>query len=319
MRIQQRSTIGRTIWKTVIAIFFLMAGGLGVFAQDDSPTPPGLAQEYYREGLFYGKQGKYVEAVFALEKAIELDPANADAYNALGVVSHRQKKSAQALEYYLLAVEADPGHAKARTNLALMYVEQQQPEKAVRQLEQALKARPDYRPAQKLLAKIGTQHDEQAAKERVRQEQEAQKKAPQPKSQPKVVTVKTAPAPTNPIFRSGTGLVLAGELDAAIQTYRRGLVKEPRSAEGYALLAMAYREKFRQTGEERWKQHEVKAFALALQYQPDSVSALLGLGELYYEQGQHVTALAYFEKALRVQPSHPAREQLRSILQSGLK
>jgi tetratricopeptide (TPR) repeat protein len=88
MRIQQRSPANVVI----IVLLLLLAGGFGVFAQKPSQTPPGLAQEYYREGVFYGKQGKYVEAVVALEKAIALNPANADAYNALGVVYHRHTR-----------------------------------------------------------------------------------------------------------------------------------------------------------------------------------------------------------------------------------
>ncbi len=272
---------------------------------------PGLAQEYYQEGLFYGKRGKYVEAIMALEKVIELNPADADAYNALGVVYHRQKETAKAQEFFLLAVETEPSHAKARTNLAMLYSEQQEYDKAVRQLEQALKSRPDYRPAAKLLEKVGKQTSEKAAKGRERQQQEAQK-APRPQQ---TASVKKTQSATNPIFRSGTTLVLDGKLDEAIQVYRRGLGREPRSAEGHALLAMAYREKFRQTGEAQWRQHEIKAFATALQYQINSVPALLGLGEIYYEQGQFDTALAYFEKALQAQPDHPAKNQLTRILQ----
>ena len=311
MRIQQKCTI------EIAAIALLMTmvfGGRGE-AQETSQTQPGLAQEYYREGLFYGKQGKYVEAIVALEKAIALHPANADAYNALGVVYHRQNQTAKAQEYYLLAVEADPNHAKARTNLAMAYSDLQQYDKAVRQLKQALKSRPDYRPAVKLLEKLNKQSSEQAAKERDRQQKEAQKASLPERPAPAAKKKQSVTNPIKPIFRSGTMLALDGELDAAIQTYRRGLSREPRSAEGYALLAMAYREKFRQSGEQRWRQHEVKAFATALQYQPESVLALLGLGEIYYEQGKFTTAYSYFEKALQAQPAYPAREQLIRILQ----
>lgn len=300
------------IWKLAFVFLVMIACGLGVFAQEGLQKQPGLAQEYYREGLFYGKQGKFVEAIFALEKAIELNPANADAYNALGVVYHRQKERAKAQDFYLLAVEADPNHTKARTNLAMIYSEQQQYDKALRQLEQALRSRPDYRPAVKLLEKVRAQSGEYAAKERERQQKEAQKASQPP---PQTASVKKTHSVSNPIFRSGTTLVLDGKLDEAIQAYRHGLSREPRSAEGYALLAMVYREKFRNTGETQWRQHEVKAFATALQYQADSVLALLGLGEIYYEQGKVATARVYFEKVLQAQPDYSAREQLTRILQ----
>ena len=45
-----------------------------VHAQETQNTR-GLAREHYYQGVFYGKQSKYTEAILELEKAIELYPA----------------------------------------------------------------------------------------------------------------------------------------------------------------------------------------------------------------------------------------------------
>jgi len=267
---------------------------------------PELAREHYRQGVFYGKHEKYVEAIMELEKAIALHPAYADAYNALAVVYHRQNQYKEAIEQYLLAIEADPGHVKARTNLAMIYNDQKEYGKAVRQLEKALEIKPDYEPAKNLIDKVRQKADEQDAKELERQQKEAERSSqPQPRNKQKFAQT---------FFDSGTKLIRQGKIDAGIRQYRKGLEIHPRSADGYALLGMAYRDKYRMTNEIKWRQEEIFAFNRALQYNPKHVPALLGLGEIFYEQGEIAKAKSCFQKVLRYQPDHPAKEQLEIII-----
>jgi superkiller protein 3 len=275
------------------------------YAQETQPSPE-LAREHYYQGVFYGKQEKYVEAVMELEKAIELNPAYADAYNALGVIYHQQKLYQKAIEHYFLAIEAEPGHAKAHTNLAIVYHEQKEYRKAVHQLEKALEIDPNYAPAKNLIDRVRKKADEQDAKELERQQKEA-KRSSQPKPQ-------NTPKSAQPFFDSGTNLIRQGKIDAGIQEYHKGLKLQPRSAEGYTLLGMAYREKYRATKEIKWRQKEISTFTKALKYDPKHVPALLSLGEAFYEQGEASKAIPYFQKVLRYQPNHPAREQLEAII-----
>ena len=330
---RMRNTPSHSILLLLCAGNVLLFCAFTAFGQDDPRKIRGMARELYQEGVFYGKQGKYVQAEMALEQAIELYPAYADAYNALGVVYQRQHQNNKAAEQYLLAIEAEPKHVKARTNLAIIYSDRRQYQKAARQLEKALEIQPDYAPARKLIGSARNKAAEQAAKELERQQKAAQRSKPpsintsrkqhvaEQKVQRKQKTSRTAtnPQTSSPPFAAGTTLCRAGKLDAGIQAYRDALGRFPHSAEGYTLLAMAYREQFRITRDARWYQQELEAFTAALEYDDHYVPAQIGLGELLFEQGYVIAASMYFEDALLYQPSHPAKDQLQAILQDGQK
>jgi superkiller protein 3 len=304
----------RQITLSIVIMLFLGGGCLlqNLYAQEVQ-APPETAREHYELGVSYGKQGKYADAIVELEQAVELHPAYADAYNALGVVYYLQKDQQQAIEQYLLAIEADPKHVKARTNLAIVYSEQQEYRKAVQQLEKALELDPNYAPAQELLEAARPKADAQDAKELERQQKEAQRTPPPEMVQPSQDKQKAAKA----LFDAGTRLIKQGKIDAGMREYKKGLELHPQSAEGFTLLGMAYREKYRATRDASWRQEEIIVLSKAIQLNPKYVPALLGLGEVLYEQGEVAQAIPYFQKVLQYAPNHPAKEQLETIIRQN--
>ena len=314
------------LWSVLVVC---MTGSESI-AQQTGQQAHGIAREHYYQGVFQGKQGNYNEAILELEKAIQSDPAYADAYNALAVVYHRQKQYQKAIENYLLAIETNPRYVKARTNLAMIYHEQGQAQKALRQLEQALQDDPAYEPAQQLLETVRKKAQAQEAQERLQQQAQAAARAsetptaqptPPPTTKPTVKPTpppvrETAPVLSSPpsVFIEGTQLIRQGRLDAGIHAYQQALQRTPRSAEGYTLLGLAARQKYHLTHDPAWREQEISSLAKALEYDPNHISALLGLGELHYEQGLLSTAFSYFRQALQLAPAHPARDQLETIL-----
>lgn len=303
-------------WIGIVILLRLGAWPLQIAAAAGQPAPES-AQEHYYQGVFYGKQGKYEEAIMELEKALALQPAYADAYNALGIVYHYQKEPQKAMQQYLAAIETNPQHVKARLNLATLYKEQGDYQKAMQQLEKALEFDPRSELARNLIGEIRPKAEAQAAKEQAaqalaRQQAEAQRLAAPPAvlATPPKTPSKSAQA----LFAAGTKLIRQGKLAAGIQEYQKGLKSQPQSAEGQTLLAMAYREKYRLTNESKWRQAEIAAFHKALRTDPQYVPALLGLGETLYEQGEPANARPYFRKVLQYAPNHPARAELEAIL-----
>jgi tetratricopeptide (TPR) repeat protein len=193
----------------------------------------------------------------------------------------------------------------------MIYNEQQEYRKAAQQLENALEIDPNYAPAKNLMNSVRKKADEQDAKELENQRKEAERLA---QTLSKHTAENTQTSPAQSLFDAGTKLIRQGKIDAGIQKYRKGLEMHPHSADGYTLLGMAYREKYRVTHEIKWRQEEIFAFNKALQYNPKHVPALLSLGEALYEQGEFSEAISYFQKVLRYQPNHPAREQLEAII-----
>ncbi len=303
--------------RNLTCLILLIGITCGTVDAQEKQNDYALAREHYDQGRYFAEQEKYIEAVIELEKAIALYPAYTEAYNALGVVHHRQREHQKAIKFYLLAIESNPGDAKVRTNLAMVYNERQEFAKARKQLEKALKSDPDYVLAQKLFDKLKPKADAQAAEEKEAEQQQQQPKAEQTSSQTRVQKMsKSAKKTAQSLFQQGTQLVQQGNVDAGIQAYRKGLKQYPRSAEGHTLLGMAYRQKYHLTDAAAWRQKEISAFRKALKYNSKYVPALLGLGEMYYDQGDMPKALEYFKTVLRDQPDHPAKDQLESIIRS---
>jgi tetratricopeptide (TPR) repeat protein len=72
----------------------------------------------YDNGISLLSEGKFEEAVFTLEKVIELNPINAKAHNAIGVAYFETKKYGNALKYYSEAILRDSSDYKYFYNRA---------------------------------------------------------------------------------------------------------------------------------------------------------------------------------------------------------
>ena len=79
------------------------------------------ARLYRVQGLEYQKLGNLQTAMSLYQKAIQLDPAYAAAYNDLGVIYEAQGFIERAEQSYLQAVRIDPNFVSAYSNLALLY------------------------------------------------------------------------------------------------------------------------------------------------------------------------------------------------------
>lgn len=70
------------------------------------------ARNYYRQALMLGTDGKYEEAVYALQQAIGCKPDFAEAYSMLGSSLARLGRYREAEEALRRAVEIDPDYAE---------------------------------------------------------------------------------------------------------------------------------------------------------------------------------------------------------------
>jgi Flp pilus assembly protein TadD len=78
---------------------------------------------------------RHDEALKAALRAAELDPGLADAHNNLGVIAQAQDRDAEALEHFRKAMEADPGNVRYHLNLASLYEKMGRTEEAIREYE----------------------------------------------------------------------------------------------------------------------------------------------------------------------------------------
>ena len=67
-------------------------------------------------GLSFYLQGDLAAAAALIERALEMDPASAEAHANLGAVLKALKRLPEALQHYDTAVALDPGFANAHAN-----------------------------------------------------------------------------------------------------------------------------------------------------------------------------------------------------------
>jgi len=114
--------------------------------------------------LYY--EWKWQEAYDALQKAIELNPAESAAYDLLGFYYVAKAQKAQALEILQEAEQIDPLSPTIIRSLGTMYIFAERFDEAIRQAEKLLEMNPEMRSALELKAwAIGMKGDWQAALE----------------------------------------------------------------------------------------------------------------------------------------------------------
>jgi tetratricopeptide (TPR) repeat protein len=128
----KRAPVSRAVLLTGISALLVAAAGCGTFT----------ARGFNAEGVRLLDQARYQEAVQQFQKAIENDPASADAYYNLAAAYHRvgaaagrQAELTQAENYYNLCLNRDPNHRECHRGLAVLLVEQNRSEEAFRLLQ----------------------------------------------------------------------------------------------------------------------------------------------------------------------------------------
>ena len=105
-------------------------------AEQLSPENPDIPENHGR-ALY--SIGLLDESTAALQRSLELNPDNSDAYNYLGLAAELQSKTAQAMEHYRKAVELDTENPEARMNLARLFVLTEKSQEAFEHLQVALR------------------------------------------------------------------------------------------------------------------------------------------------------------------------------------
>ena len=104
---------------------------LGAGSSDDENSDPvEVVDADYMNGKEQAYDGNYKAAIVYLEKSIENDPKNADAFNMLGYSNRKLGKNEEAFKYYNEALSLDPRHLGTHEYIGRLYLNLSQPEKA---------------------------------------------------------------------------------------------------------------------------------------------------------------------------------------------
>jgi len=103
---------------------------------------PDDAETYYNRGVAYAKLNKYEQAIKDYEKAIELNPDDAKAYYNRGLAYAELNKYEQAIEDYDKAIELNPNYAEAYNNRGFAYAKLNEYERAIKDYGKAIELNP---------------------------------------------------------------------------------------------------------------------------------------------------------------------------------
>jgi len=90
-----------------------------------------------------GKLGDVRQAEEMLSRAIQLDPANADAANQMGLLLAGEGRLNEALKSFQQAIAFQRNHTGAINNLGVIYMELQKPQEAIAAFRYGIEAAPD--------------------------------------------------------------------------------------------------------------------------------------------------------------------------------
>ncbi|HET9449370.1 MAG TPA: social motility TPR repeat lipoprotein Tgl [Aggregicoccus sp.] len=97
------------------------------------------SESRYDLGVLAQQQGRLQEAYTEFERAVELDPDNADAHHALGILLHLAfNRPEEAIKHYQRALEVRPTFSEAKSNLGNVYLSTSRYDEAIRLYKEAL-------------------------------------------------------------------------------------------------------------------------------------------------------------------------------------
>ncbi len=223
-------------------------------------------------------QGK--DALFALKKAVELNPRDAMLHNSLGNAYKEIGQFEDAIASYNKVLKMEPGYAGAYNNLGVALKDSGHVARAEESFQQALKLQPEFAGAHHNLASLlGEQGKYAEAALSCRRALELGY------NDPEAYNV------------LGVALRWLGQLDEAISNYRRALELNPGFPEAYNNLGVALME----MGS---LQDAIECYRKAIELKSDYVEAHNNLGIALKEIGQLDAAVTSCQRALELKPDY---------------
>jgi tetratricopeptide (TPR) repeat protein len=205
---------------------------------------PGHAEPHFRLGLAYRDGGQPQAAIEELTAAVRLRPDHADAHIALGILLRGESRTADALQHFREAARHAPGSVEAHTNLGLALIEAGQPDEAVAEHRRAIALAPG------------------------------------------------SPGPHNNL---AVALQHSGDIQQAVAEYGRALALDPDYADAHVNLAMAL-------ASARDFEAAFVQFREAIRLEPDNYEVRIAFGNALCEAGQNAQGIEQYEAATRLSP-----------------
>ncbi len=213
---------------------------------------PKDAEAYFNRGIVHLEKGRYEQAISDYTKALEIDPRNAKVYLKRGNAYEGEGKYKQAIFDYTKALEIDPRDADAYINRGNAYAEKGHCEQAISEnSEQAIS---DYTKA-----------------------------------------LEINPRNAKAYFKRGNAYEDEGKYDQAILDFDSAIEIDPRDASAYNNRGLVY-------GKKGQYDQAILGFNKAIEIDPTDADAYINRGIAHVEKGRYEQAISDYTKALEINP-----------------
>ncbi len=230
--------------------------------------------------VVYGNKGDNDRAIADHNKAIELDPKYAGAYNGRGRAYAAKQDYDHAIADFDKAIELDPKYALAYHNRGTAYEEKGEYDRSITDFDKAIELDPKFAP---------TYNNRGAAFEKKGDSDRAIADFD------KAIEVdpKYAPAYNN----RGNAYRKKGDSDRAIADYGKAIELDPIFSAAYVNRGTAYEKK----GD---YDRSIADYSKAIELDPKDARAYNGRGYAYEKKGDHDRSIADYSKVIELDPKY---------------
>ncbi|MBF0359334.1 MAG: tetratricopeptide repeat protein [Magnetococcales bacterium] len=223
----------------------------------------------YKQAYEHFNAQRYSDADKLCTAIIQAVPNHIDAINLLGVIAQKVGRNDLATELFQQAINIDSSRALLYYNLGTSLFQLGREEEAVKTLKTALEKEPGNRQISDYLNTI----------------------------QKPDIGIKSSLNSAEEFLQQGISYHQTGQLDAAIQCYRKTLELNPEHAVAHSNMGFA----LQTTGE---LEQAVSSYQKAITFKPDYAEAYYNLGVALNEQGKLELAVASYNQAITIKPDY---------------
>jgi len=231
-------------------------------------------------GASLAQIGKLEEAIEAYNKAIELKPDYADAYNNMGAALKDQGKMDKAIEAYNKSIVFKSNYPEAYYNIGLILKDQGKLDEAIEAYNKSIALKPDYADAYN---NMGNALKDQGKLDKAIEAYD------------KALSLK----PNNAVIYSNMGNALQdqGKMDKAIEAYNKSIVLKPDYADAYNNMGNALQDQGK-------LDEAIEAYNKSIALKPDYADTYNNMGTALKDQGKLDEAIEAYNKSIALKPDY---------------
>jgi tetratricopeptide (TPR) repeat protein len=245
---------------------------------------------YFNRGAAYGNLGNHRQAISDYDRAIEINPQYAEAYNNRGAAYGKLSDQRQAISDFDRAIKINPEYAAAYNNRGFAYGNLGNHRQAISDFDRAIKINPElaltYINRGVAYGILG--NNRQAISDYDR-------------------AVEINPGYAEAYNNRGIAYGELGNLNQAISDYGRAVEINPEYAEAYNNRGIAYSElaNYRQA---------ISDYDRAIEINPEYARAYINRGTAYRKLGNHRQAISEYDRAIEIDPDYAKAYYNRGVL-----